>query len=50
MRNGVAELSCRDGRMSAPTSPGLGVDVGLDSLGAPLIVVDVHGVTRGTLD
>lgn len=37
--NGIGDLSCRDGRMSAPTSPGLGITVDVDGLGEPLFTV-----------
>jgi L-alanine-DL-glutamate epimerase-like enolase superfamily enzyme len=37
--NGSGDLSCRDGKMTAPTGPGLGISVAVDSLGEPLYVV-----------
>ena len=37
--NGSGDLSCHDGRMSAPTGPGLGITVDTDSLGEPLFTV-----------
>jgi cis-L-3-hydroxyproline dehydratase len=37
--NGTGDLSCHDGRMKAPTEPGLGITVDLDSLGNPLFTV-----------
>jgi L-alanine-DL-glutamate epimerase-like enolase superfamily enzyme len=36
--NGVADLRCAEGRMRAPTQPGLGVEVDPEVLGAPLTV------------
>jgi L-alanine-DL-glutamate epimerase-like enolase superfamily enzyme len=43
--NGVADLPCVGGRMGAPTTPGLGVEVDVDALGPPLFVADAHGVS-----
>ncbi|MCU1391808.1 MAG: mandelate racemase [Ilumatobacteraceae bacterium] len=37
--NGSADLRCVDGTMTAPQSPGLGVEVDLAALGEPLLVV-----------
>jgi len=37
--NGTGDLCCHDGRMSAPTRPGLGIDVDAEALGAPLFAV-----------
>jgi cis-L-3-hydroxyproline dehydratase len=36
--NGRSDLQCVDGTMTAPSDPGLGVEVDEDSLGAPLFV------------
>ena len=36
--NGSGDLSCRDGRMTAPTTPGLGITVDVAALGAPLFM------------
>ncbi len=37
--NGEADLRCEGGTMTAPTDPGLGVDVDIASLGEPVLVV-----------
>ena len=34
--NATGDLHCRDGAMSAPRSPGLGITVDVDELGEPL--------------
>ena len=41
--NGTGDLCCLDGRMTTPTSPGLGIDVETERLGAPLFSVTGHG-------
>jgi L-alanine-DL-glutamate epimerase-like enolase superfamily enzyme len=41
--NGTGDLCCGDGRMSAPTAPGLGIAVDVDRLGAPLFTVTGRG-------
>jgi L-alanine-DL-glutamate epimerase-like enolase superfamily enzyme len=46
--NGTGDLVCKDGAMTAPTGPGLGIAVDLDALGEPLFVVDASG-SRGRL-
>jgi L-alanine-DL-glutamate epimerase-like enolase superfamily enzyme len=37
--NGTADLVCHDGRMTAPTGPGLGITVDPGLLGEPLFTV-----------
>ena len=37
--NGTGDLECHGGTMTAPTGPGLGIEVDVDALGAPLFTV-----------
>jgi L-alanine-DL-glutamate epimerase-like enolase superfamily enzyme len=44
--NGTGDLVCRDGRMTAPTGPGLGIEVDVDQLGHPLFTLNRSSTER----